>query len=51
MNIVTPIMILRLILWPKEASEKVQSSKFGFYIVKYTWYTKINEIGQVFAIL
>ena len=32
--LVTSIMIPRLILWHKEASEKVYSSKFGFYIVK-----------------
>ena len=50
--LVTSIMIPRLILWHKEASEKVYSSKFEFYIVKNIWFdTKIIQIGQVFTIL
>ena len=46
--VVIPIMIPRMILWHKEASEKVCSSKFGFYIVKNIWFdTKIIQTGQV----
>ena len=49
--LVTLIMILRLILWHKEASEKVYSSKFGFYIVKNMILHKDHLNGQVFVIL
>ena len=50
--LVTPIITPRLTLWHKEASEKVYSSKFGFYIVKNILFdTKIIQTGKVFAIL
>ena len=50
--LVTLIMILRLILWHKEVSEKVYSSKFGFYLMKNIGFdTKIIQIGQIFMIL